>query len=91
MAIDLLQKYSTTATVENDIDCDFDSLGVPFMLLDWWAAHKQEYLLTFDVACVILLIPGAEVDIERLFNIARDILGLCHMSMASETLRGLIL
>jgi hypothetical protein len=31
------------------------------------------------------------VDVERLFNIARDILGLCRMVMSSDTLRALIL
>jgi hypothetical protein len=31
------------------------------------------------------------VDIERLFNIARDILGLRQMAMSSGTLRALIL
>jgi hypothetical protein len=31
------------------------------------------------------------VDIERLFNIARDILGLHRMAMSSGTLRALIL
>ena len=31
------------------------------------------------------------MDIERLFNIARNILGLRRMSMSAETLRALIL
>jgi hypothetical protein len=30
----------------------------------------------FAVACDYLSISGAEVDVERLFNIARNILGL---------------
>ena len=45
----------------------------------------------FTVARDYLLIPGAEVDVERLFNIARDILGLRRMAMSSGTLRALIL
>jgi hypothetical protein len=45
----------------------------------------------FVVTRDYLLIPGAEVDVERLFNIARDILGLLRMAMSSGTLRALIL
>ena len=45
----------------------------------------------FTVTRDYLPIPGAEVDVERLFNIARNILGLRRMSMSAETLRALIL
>jgi len=45
----------------------------------------------FAIARDYLLIPGSEVDVERLFNIARQILGLRRMSMGAETLRSLIL
>ena len=45
----------------------------------------------FAVARDYLPIPGAEVDVERLFNIARDILGLRRIAMSSGTLRTLIL
>ena len=45
----------------------------------------------FQVIRNYLPIPGAEVDIERLFNIAREILGLRRTSMSTETLRALIL
>jgi hypothetical protein len=55
------------------------------------STRKQEYPLIFAVTCDYLLIPGAEVDVERLFNIARDILGLRRIAMSSGTLRALIL
>jgi hypothetical protein len=45
----------------------------------------------FAVARDYLPIPGAEVDVERLFNVARDVLGLRRTSMGSETLGPLIL
>jgi hypothetical protein len=45
----------------------------------------------FQVARDYLLIPGAEVDVERLFNIAREILGLRRALMSVETLRVLVL
>ena len=38
-----------------------------------------------------LPIPGAEVDVERLFNVARDVLGLRRSSLGADTLRALIL
>jgi hypothetical protein len=98
---DYLQEYGTTVTVENDIDRYFYSPGVNFVLKEkecqvqwisnWWAVHKQEFPLMFAVARDYLPIPGAEVDVERLFNIARDTLGLRRTAMSAETLRALIL
>jgi hypothetical protein len=38
-----------------------------------------------------LPILGAKVNVKRLFNIARDILGLWHMFISAKTLRALIL
>jgi hypothetical protein len=45
----------------------------------------------FLIARDYLLIPGAEVDVKRLFNVTRDILGLCRTSLGADTLRALIL
>jgi hypothetical protein len=45
----------------------------------------------FIIARDYLPIPGAEVDVKRLFNVARDILGLCQTSLGAHTLRALIL
>jgi hypothetical protein len=45
----------------------------------------------FQVTRDYLPIPGAEVNVERLFNIAREILGLRRALMSAETLRALIL
>jgi hypothetical protein len=38
-----------------------------------------------------LPIPSSEVDIEHLFNIGRDILGIRRFSMNGDTLRTLIM
>jgi len=38
-----------------------------------------------------LCVPASEVDIERLFNVGRDILGIRRFSMSGETLRTMIL
>jgi hypothetical protein len=45
----------------------------------------------FQVVRDYLPIPRAEVDVKRLFNITREILGLRRALMAAETLRALIL
>jgi len=45
----------------------------------------------YAVARDYLPIPGAKVDVKRLFNIAREILGLRHALMNAETLQALIL
>jgi hypothetical protein len=45
----------------------------------------------FAVARDFLLIPRAKVNIKRLFNITRNILGLWHIFISKETLRALIL
>ena len=99
--MDFLQEYGSVVTANDDIERYFNSLGVNFVLnekecqvqwvLNWWKEHKQEFPLMFAVARDYLPILGAEVDVERLFNIARDILGLRRMSMSAETLRALIL
>jgi hypothetical protein len=45
----------------------------------------------FQVTRDYLPIPGAEVNVKRLFNIAREILGLRRTLMSIETLRALVL
>jgi hypothetical protein len=45
----------------------------------------------FLIARDYLLIPKAEVDVKRLFNVTRDILGLRQTSLRADTLRALIL
>ena len=45
----------------------------------------------FQVTRDYLPIPRAEVNVKRLFNIIREILGLRRALIATETLRALIL
>ena len=45
----------------------------------------------YAVARDYLAIPGAEVDVERLFNIGRDLLGLRRVSMKGETIRAIMI
>jgi hypothetical protein len=101
MEYEFLQEYGATITTDNDIDQFFNLPGVNFVLnekenhvqwvLNWWEAHKDEFPRMYAVARDYLPILGAEVDVERLFNIAREILGLRRASMSAETLQALIL
>jgi len=45
----------------------------------------------FTIARDYLSILGLEVDVKRLFNIAREILELCCTLMSAKTLRALVL
>lgn len=100
--LDFLQEYSTIIEVENDIDYYFDSPIISLALvngnappvqwvLDWWTVYKHEFPLMFAVVRDFLYIPRAEVDVERLFNIGREILGLRYISMSVKTIRALVL
>jgi hypothetical protein len=101
LELEYLQEYGSVVTANDDIERYFNTPSVNFVLdkkenqtewiLNRWKVHKQEYPLMFQVARDYLPIPGAEVDVERLFNITREILGLRRALMATETLRALIL
>ena len=60
-------------------------------ILNWWKANMGEYPCMAQAARDYLAIPASEVDIERLFSLGRDILGIRRFSMSMDTLRALIL
>jgi hypothetical protein len=80
----------------SDIDIYFDTPPITFRLsklddqsqwiLDYWNSCKYEYPLMFQAVRDYIPIPGSEVDIERLFNTRRDMLGLRRFSMSGNTL-----
>jgi len=57
----------------------------------WWQGHVDEYPRMAAAARDYLAVPGAEVDVERLFNSGRDLLGLRRWSLSSGTMRKLLI
>jgi hypothetical protein len=82
----------------SDINRYFDSPRVsiidttdPDWLCNWWRIHKDEMPQMAAAARDYLAIPASEVAVERLFNTARDILGVRRFSMKGDTIRMLML
>jgi hypothetical protein len=98
-----LKPYATDTSMddEHDIDRYLDSPRIKHKpkakedqtqwILNWWEANMSEYPCTAQAARDYLAIPASEVDIERLFSLGRDILGIRRFSMSISTLRTLIL
>lgn len=89
--------HKTTTAPVSDIDRYLDSPVVnwdgdedPNWVLKWWQANEKLYPLMSKVARDYLPIPPAEVDVERLFNKGRDLLGLRRHSMLPETMRAVM-
>jgi hypothetical protein len=59
--------------------------------LNWWEGNKWDYPSIAKAARDYLAIATLEVDVERLFNIGRDILGIRRFSMSGNTLRTMMM
>src|ERR1700744_5174352 len=59
----------------------------PDWVLTWWRANESEFPRLAKAARDLLAVPGAEVDVERLFSDGRDILGLRRNLMSADTMR----
>jgi hypothetical protein len=80
-----------------DIDRYLDTPPIVFKLsksdnqtqwiLNWWDGNKYEFPCMAQAARDYLPIPASEVDVERLFNVGRDVLGVRRFAMSEETLR----
>ena len=55
--------------------------------MNWWKANKYEFPSIAQAIRDYLAIPVLEVNVKRLFNIRRDILGVRRFAMAGETLK----
>jgi hypothetical protein len=65
--------------------------GEPLNVLQWWQANKETYPRLAQVAKDILAIPIAEVGVERVFNLARDVIGDRRHRLAAQTIRRIML
>ena len=92
---------SSDDPLEHDIDTYLDSPRVRYngkktddqtqWILSWWNANKSQYNCMALAAREFLAIPASEVDCERLFSTARDLLAVRRYAMSGETMRTMML
>jgi hypothetical protein len=96
----MLQRLQSPQSLplSSDIDRYFDSPRVtsidiadPNWLCNWWRIHKGEMPQMAAAARDFLAIPASEVAVERLFSMARDLIGVRRHSMKADTMRMLML
>jgi hAT family C-terminal dimerisation region len=63
----------------------------PMWVCEWWRRHRYDYPRMAAAARDYLAIPASGVDVERLFNKGRDILGIRRKSLKAKTIRMLML
>jgi hypothetical protein len=98
----LLRARNTRTSTGNDIDRYLDTEVLHWnpgdesnyeqdWVLKWWAANAFQYPIMATAARALLAIPGAEVDVERLFSGGRDLLGIRRYGLNGDTMRILTL
>lgn len=70
---------------------DVTKISDPQWLCNWWRLHKDEFPQMAAAARDYLVIPALKVEVKRLFNIAKDILGVRRYSMNVDIMRILML
>jgi hAT family C-terminal dimerisation region len=83
-------KSSDIARYLNSDVVEFDEKKKDW-IFSWWGGHSDEYPRMAAAARDYLAVPAAEVDVERLFNSGRDLLGLRRWSLSSGTMRKLLI
>ena len=78
--------YSKATQDISNVDRYFDSPPVSFKpnptedqtqwVLNWWEGNKWDYPCIAKAARDYLAVAVSEVDVERLFNVGRDTLGI---------------
>ena len=84
------EKSSDIARYLNSDVVEFDEKNKDWIYA-WWRGHSDEYPRMAAAARDYLAVPAAEVDVERLFNTGRDLLGLRRWNLSSGTMRKLLL
>ena len=92
---------STEEAIEHDIDTYINTPRVKYhgtktedqsqWILSWWNANKSQFPCMALAAREFLAIPASEVDCERIFSEARDLLGVRRYAMNGETMRTMML
>ncbi|EED20921.1 conserved hypothetical protein [Talaromyces stipitatus ATCC 10500] len=82
-----IDQYFDTPTISTGFDPNQSQTE---FIRNWWKANKLEFPCMAKVAQDHLAILAAEVDVERLFNGGRDILGIRRFSMNGRTLGTLL-
>ena len=96
------QRLQQNTNASDDIDAYFSSPTVQFdpldrksftmdWILEWWRGNAFMFPTMAKAARALLAVPGAEVDIERLFCGGRDLLGVRRATMSGATMRILTL
>jgi hypothetical protein len=65
--------------------------GDSFNILDWWKANEGAYPRLAQVAKDILAIQIAQVGVERVFNVAKDIIGNRRHHLAARTIQQIMI
>ncbi|KAJ5537463.1 hypothetical protein N7494_006942 [Penicillium frequentans] len=82
-----IDQYFDTPTISTGFDI---SQSQTEFIRNWWKINRLEFTCMAQVAQDHLAISAAEVDIERLFNNGRDVLGIRRFSMKGRTLGTLL-
>lgn len=58
-----------------------------FDILEWWQANETTFPQLSQVAKDVLSVPIAQVGVERVFNVAKDVIGDRRHRLATRTIR----
>jgi hypothetical protein len=92
-SVDLIEDRSSQTHHEGE-----DYLSTPcvkqvkgFQILEWWSKNESFYPHLAKVAKDILAIPITQVGVERVFNIARDVLGDRRHRLSAQAFREIMI
>ena len=96
--IDSVPPISNSYDVSDDIERYLKSYPstpkekvTPEYIRNWWNLEKHEFPRMALVARDYLCIPLSEVDIERLFSMGKNVIGVKRYSMTDSTLHALMM
>lgn len=60
-------------------------------VLNFWFDNRANYPLLFEVACIVLGVPGTQVSVERSFSQLKFIMNDLRGSLTSENIQNILL